>query len=1225
MLIVAASLSSISAALPDSPSQATSAAHRDPVGTTTPPANKTDGSDPTANFFSPPDSAAPHTWWHWMNGNVTREGITADLESMKRVGIRSATIVTAGISIPDGPAKYLSPEWLAMLKFAAQEADRLGLKIGMGNCAGWSSSGGPWITPESSMQMIVSSEQQVAGPVHFSSPLPQPETRLDFYRDLKVVAFPTLDGEGETIAANPPVFSGSAPGFDGAKMMNGTGSVLPVPVSGKPQYIQVKFSQPFEARTLTFSTGASAVGGGIGEIQSSDDGQNFQTLEQINLQFLGQPVSYAIPPVSARFYRLVFRRVPDLLTQLPNLKVEFSATVRIPDYRAKTLYGASSDYVKNVPVISSVPESMIVHPEKTVDLTGLLGQDGKLDWTVPPGKWTILRFGYTTTGETNHPAAKEGVGLECDKMSRVAAKQYWDGIIPKITQDLGPLMGKTFDHVLIDSYEVGGQNWTPNFREEFQKRCGYDLLTFLPVFTGRYVEGQEQSTRFLWDLRRTIGALFAENYYDYFDILAHQAGLKLNIEPYDGPYESLRCGRNADRVMGEFWWPDGNDFSLKIASSIAHTYGKQIAGAEAFTSFHGGWDMSPQTMKSLGDLAFARGINSYDFHRFTHQPWPNRNPGMTMGPWGSNLDRTNTWWEQGGAWMTYLKRCDYLLQQGLYVADLLYFDGLDVPSRVPTPALSPGYDYDGCDENVILHRLSVQDGRLMLPDGMSYRALVLPATDKITPELLNKIQELANAGATIIGPKPIASPSLAAYPTCDQEVQHVAARLWSDEKIVSDPPEQVLASLGVKPDFQTELTDQPLYIHRTFGGTDAYFLSNQKKVDEEVNGIFRVTGKAPELWHPDTGLIEKMTVFTDDGERTHLAVHLDPVGSVFVVFRPTTQATDHATSVTRSGIDAPPLYADSLVIKHAVFHSRSGAGSADVTAKVADLIKNGSLHIKVGTDLLGEDPAPNEKKELRIDYILNGQDKMETAPEAERIDIASSEAGFPTCALHAGGKGQLSLEAWKTGTYEIRMAAGKTMRKDVSAALQPVEVGGPWNLQFPPDWGAPPQVNLQKLVSWTAVPDLGVKYFSGTATYHKKLQIPAGMAGAGRHLYLDLGDVQVIAQIKLNGRNLGVLWKPPFRVEITPAARVGENDLEVQVTNLWPNRIIGDQQLPEDCEWNKDNSLKVWPQWLLAGKPSPAGRFTFATWRQYGKGAALVPSGLIGPVTLLPAIEIALP
>ncbi len=1112
-----------------------------------------------------------------------------------------------------------------MLKFAAQEADRLGLKIGMGNCAGWSSSGGPWITPENSMQMIVSSEQRLTGPTHFLGSLPQPETRLGFYRDLKVVAFPSLDGEDETTAASSPVISSSDSSFDGTKLINGTGSVLTAPIPGKPQYVQVKFSQAFQVQTLIFSTSARASDDGEGEIQASEDGENFRTLERINLQFQGQPQSYEVHPVSARFFRLVLARVPSSLNQLPILKVEFSGTARIPDYHRKTLYGAPSDYVKNTPEISEIPASMVVHPEKTVDLTGFLGPNGKLDWTVPPGKWTVLRFGYTTTAETNHPAAKEGVGLECDKMSRVAAKIYWDGIIPQITQDLGPLMGKTFDHVLIDSYEVGGQNWTPNLREEFRKRCGYDMFTFLPVFAGRYVEGPEQSVRFIWDLRRTIGALFAENYYDYFDVLAHQAGLKLNVEPYDGPFESLRCGRDADRVMGECWWPDGNDFSLKIASSVAHTYGKQIAGAEAFTSFHGGWDMSPPTMKALGDLAFTRGINSYDFHRFTHQPWVDRKPGMTMGPWGSNLDRTNTWWEQGTAWITYLRRCGYLLQQGLYVADLLYFDGLDVPNRVPVPALSPGYAYDGCDEDVILHRLSVQNGRLMLPDGMSYRALVLPATDKITPVLLNKLMELAAAGATIIGPKPVASPSLANYPACDRQVQHVAEGLWDSGKIVNRPPEQVLASLNVKPDFQADSPEQPLYIHRTSETTDFYFLSNQKKVSEKVACTFRVAGKVPELWHPDTGLIEKIAIFTDDGESTHLPVHLDPVGSVFVVFRQEKQATDHAIGVTRTGADSPPLYADSLVIKYAVFSSRSSASAADVTSKVAALIKNSSLHLKVGTGLFGEDPAPGQKKELKIDYVLNGQEKTEIATEDEHIDIASSEAEFPVYTLHADGRGQMSLEAWKSGIYEIQTATGKTVKKEVPTTVRSMEVGGSWDLQFPANWGAPPQATLPKLISWTAVADSGIKYFSGTASYHKTLQIPAEMVGAGRHLYLDLGDVQVIAQVALNGKSLGILWKPPYRVEITPAARSGANDLEVRVTNLWPNRIIGDQQLPEDCAWNKDNSLEAWPQWILAGKASPTGRFTFATWRQYEKGASLIPSGLIGPVALLPAVEVPLP
>jgi hypothetical protein len=546
-------------------------------------------------------------------------------------------------------------------------------------------------------------------------------------------------------------------------------------------------------------------------------------------------------------------------------------------------------------------------------------------------------------------------------------------------------------------------------------------------------------------------------------------------------------------------------------------------------------------MKALGDLAFTRGINSYDFHRFTHQPWLNRVPGMTMGKWGSTLERTNTWWDEGAAWIDYLRRCDYLLQKGLYVADLLYFDGLDIPNLGAVPSLKNGYAYDGCDEDVILHRLSVKDGRLTLPDGMSYRVLVLPATDRITPVLLRKIKELADAGATIVGPRPVASPSLTDYPSGDEEVKRLADEIWGSGKIVSDKsPEAVLSGLAVPPDFEANAPVQPLYIHRVAGDTDFYFVSNQEKANVDVDCAFRVTDKVPEFWHADTGKTEKVALYSEAENRTHIPLHLDPAGSVFVVFRPRTAPMDHPVVVTRTGAD----------------------------------------------------PASPPDSQLPADVL----------------SIADG--------------GGYRLETWKPGDYEIKTAANKTLTRDVANVAAPMEVDGPWELEFPPNWGAPSQVTLDKLLSWPGSTVPGVKYFSGTATYRKTLSIPEDMVGPGRRLYLDLGDVQVIARVRLNGKDLGVLWKPPYRTEITSLAKVGDNDLQVSVTNLWPNRVIGDDQLPEDCEWNANGSLKQWPQWLVDGKSSPTGRFTFATWKHYNRNSSLFPSGLIGPVRLLPAVEV---
>jgi hypothetical protein len=1183
--------------------------------------------DPLAKgFAAPPFSAAPRTWWHWMNGNVTKEGVTADLEAMKRVGVRAATIVIIGGG-PKGPISFQSPQFYDMVKFAASEAKRLGIELGLENCAGWSSSGGQWVTPEYSMQIVTSSEKTVTGPATFAEVLPQPHQEKNYYRDIRVIAFPSLEGDGVHMSGASPTVTASAADFHDPKTH---GYRLPYAKPGSPQYLQFEFPQPYQARTFVIDSNWDD--NGSGALQASDDGQKFRTLRPFDLRFHCGVQTYDVQPTSAKFYRVVFttssgRGSPQMV--IPS--IDITPAARVDNWLLKC-DGAESRVNDNELQAKSTPDpgaGGVIHLDKTVDLTAKMDSTGKLTWDVPAGKWTILRIGYTTNGMVNHPATQEGTGLECDKLSRTAAKVFWAGLMGKVTQDLGPLTGTAFKHTLIDSYEVGCQNWSPVFADEFKRRRGYDLLPYMALFTGRIVESPAVSDRVLWDVRRTIADLFTDNYYGYFAQLAHQSHIKIEVEPYgDGPFDDLEAARGSDRVMGEFWWPNGDMGSVKLASSVVHTYGKTLCGAESFTSGDGGWDMSPPTMKALGDRAFATGINSYTFHRYCMQPWLNRWPGMVMLIFGSNIERTETWWEQSKAWMQYISRCQYLLQQGYFVGDVLFHEGEGAPVSPMTPprsVLPAGYDYDGCDTDVILHRLSVKDGNLVLPNGASYRVLVLPRTDKMTPPLLRKIKQLADGGATIMGQQPDGSPSLSGYPACDAQVKSLAADLWGGGKIVTGKTlPEVLKGLAVQPDFEpADPTVRLLYIHRRIGGNELYFISNQADTAQVTDALFRVTGKTPELWHPDTGKIEKAPAYSIAGGRTRIPLRLDPAGSVFVLFRDTPPPADHPVSLDRTDAAAPPP-AD-LQIQKAVYGSPEGDRAADVTAKVTAMVQKGALHVEAVTQSFGEDPAPMIVKQLRVDYTLNGQAGSKTVPEGGSVDIASPQAVFPDAELKSGTGDNATLEAWQPGTYSVTMADGQTKSVPVTGLAQPAEVSGSWSVAFPPNWGAPPQATFDKLISWIDSPDNGIKYFSGTANYTKTITIPAGMIAAGHHLYLDLGDVQVIAEPRLNGKSLGILWKPPYCVEITGAAREGDNALEVKVTNLWPNRVIGDEQLPEDSDRTPDGQIKSWPQWLLDGKPSPTGRLTFASDLHWKKTSPLFPSGLIGPVTLRPTVELPLP
>lgn len=1066
--------------------------------------------DLAAGFRNPPASAKPHTWWHWMNGNVTKEGITADLEAMKRVGIGGAWVFHVDQGIPKGPVSHMSPAYLEMMKHAATVANKLGLELAMHNCAGWSSSGGPWITPPYAMQRLTLSEKNVHGPTSFDEVLPQPPTREGYYRDVAVLAFPTL---------------------------------------------------PTQAR--------------ISNIQAK-----------------------------AAFTR--------------------------------------ADGIQ--PDVSPTPPGAAIPRDRIINLTADL-HDGRLTCFVPEGDWTILRIGYTPTGQRNAPAPPEGTGLECDKLSREALRVHWNGMVAKVLADVGPLAGRTLDNVLIDSYEMGSQNWTPKFREEFIKRRGYDPLPFLPVITGRVVDSIEASERFLWDFRRTIADLYADNYYGYFAELCHKSGLMASAEPYgNGPFDNIQSGGTVDIPMGEFWIGGAAMGTLKLAASIAHTYGRPVVGAESFTADEnaGRWQIDPYAMKAVGDQAFCEGINRYIFHRYAHQPWMNLKPGMTMGPWGTHFERTTTWWDESPSWLRYVARCQYLLQSGRFHADVLFYAGEGAPSDMPDRmGLPSGYDFDVCDTKV-LRSASVRNGRITLPDGMSYRLLVLPNTRFMTPELLHKVAELVRAGATVVGPKPDRSPSLANYPACDEEVRRLANELWGDidgssvtEHRVGQgrifwgrPLAEVLTQIGLQPDFSLPEDRAGAlrisWIHRTVNGADVYFVSNQARMVVSAECSFRVAGKAPELWYPDTGVIRDAPVYRVAGARTTVPIRFDPAGSVFVVFRK--PANDrHLVAVRRSGEQEAQPAGPRIAVQRAYYGPSSGAGGADVTARVAGMVASGQYAIPATNSIFG-DPTPDVVKQLTVEYTLNGKPMKQTVAENDTLELAQppSDVAFPEYEVIASN-GRAAILPWRAGSFEVTDARGATRRIDVREDARKLTVDGPWSLRFPRGWGAPSRVSLSHLISWTEHSNPGVRYFSGTAEYETTLNVPAEMVARGRVVVLDLGRVKNLAAVIVNGRRLDVLWKPPFRVDLTGMLKPGVNSLKVQVTNLWPNRLIGDEQLPPDAEWN-GRTLVRWPSWLTQGTPRPkTGRYTFTTWRYYTKDSPLLESGLLGPVTLRSVRPVAVP
>jgi len=501
----------------------------------------------------------------------------------------------------------------------------------------------------------------------------------------------------------------------------------------------------------------------------------------------------------------------------------------------------------------------------------------------------------------------------------------------------------------------------------------------------------------------------------------------------------------------------------------------------------------------------------------------------------------------------------------------------------------------------------------------------------MTPALLRKVKELVEAGATVLGSPPAKSPGLSGYPACDAEVAQLARDLWGDTtstgvaehrlgkgRVISGKsPEELLASMGVAPDFTS--SNHFRYIHRTAGDAELYFLSNPHPVEVEDACTFRVAGKQPELWHPDTGRIEPAAVYSEKDGRTTLHLLLEPSGSVFVVFRNLASGFDPIVAATHDGrpILVPSAASPRITIRSATYGVPGDpARTRDVRQELQAMLDSGEYTFRVSRMAQGDDPAYMVVKTLTIDYTNGDTPLTITAQDPQTISLFSPVAPPRTADVRRGGDGRVILEAWQPGRYELTTAAGAVRHFDVKTVPPNIEIRGRWDLRFPAGRGAPEHVTLPSLVPWNRHTDTRVKYFSGTAIYHKTINVSPDQLAPARRLYLDLGRVEVIAEVSINGKKLGTLWKPPFAVDVTDAIKPGDNDLQISVTNLWPNRMIGDEQLPEDSDRNPNGTLKEWPKWLDQGLSSPTGRHTFTSWRLWSKDSPLLDSGLIGPVTL---------
>jgi hypothetical protein len=762
-------------------------------------------------------------------------------------------------------------------------------------------------------------------------------------------------------------------------------------------------------------------------------------------------------------------------------------------------------------------------PADVRDVTSNLAANGELHWQAPAGSWEILRIGYAASGAKVSTSSNSWQGLAIDYLDRRELENYWRQVVDPLLEDARPYLGHALRYLVTDSWELGGVNWTGRFRDEFRQRRGYDLLPYLPVIAGRIVGDRAASNRFLNDFRRTVGDLVVSGHYAAFAELAAKAGLGIHPEsggPHGAPIDALESLGTGAFAQTEFWAPstehrtrDDERFFVKEAASASHIYGKTIVAAEGFTSIGPQWEEAPgRGLKQAFDQALCEGLNRLIWHTFTSSPKEMGLPGQEYFA-GTHLNPNVTWWSQADAFTGYINRTQFLLQQGQPVADVVYYYGSQVPNFVrlkgadPAKVL-PGYDYDVTDENALAHRMTVREGRIVLPEGVSYRLLVLPERTAISLDALRAVQKLVAAGAAVLGPKPQQAIGLAG----DVEVRAIAGEVWGDcgQAGVRQRPygqgtvfcgqstRQALAAMGVAPD--VEGGAQIDYVHRQAGDADIYFLRNTRPEPLFTTVTLRSKDKAPELWHADMGAIVPEPLYTVPADgRTRLPLRLEPNGSVFVVLR---------------------------------------------------------------------------------------------QPAGPHIVKESWNAGAGAPVARWNGRTNLDVETSAAGRFTVTMDSGKTLAADVAGVPAPQRIDGPWTLEFTPGWGAPASISLDKLASWTENDDPGVRYYSGTVRYRTRFVLPGEKPDAARPWYLNLGEVREIAAVRLNGADLGILWKKPFRVALGAAARAGSNDLEIAVTNLWPNRLIGDQRLP------------------------PEKRFTRTNIAKFTADSPLLPSGLLGPVTV---------
>lgn len=884
-----------------------------------------------AAFKSPDASNQPITYWMFINGNITKEGITKDLEAMKAAGINGTFFFSIGSFAP-GPVKFMSEPWWDAVAHAMKESDRLKMKFGIYNSDGWSMSGGPWITPEESMKVLVWSDTIVQGGKTIHTKLPQTEFK-SIYEDISIMAFPALTND-EPLTVSKIVASTLVTNPEAALDNDRETNIQFLKAQqDKVANIVVDFGRQRDIRRVVLDNiKSNAFLESFAHLEYSDDGIKFTAVKDscpLNLKAEGSinQLTFTFSKINARYVRLSIRfdvstkkPVPISQNNIDFGEVLFYESPRMNLWEPKSgeskriRHERQQIFIKelNSPTSDLLPDNFAVSTRNMIDLSDKVDKDGNLNWDAPLGNWIIQRVGYTSTNRKVGPATIEGRGLECNKMDAKAVEKHFNAYSGKMIDLSEKLLGRPIDYMQMESWEAGIQNWTKGFEKEFSERNGYSIIPYLPVLAGGYVvDDYDTSNKFLWDFRNTVAQLIAENYWQTMYKCAKARGVTVSGEGSGMQhylYDPMRYQQYLDIPMGEFWPNEGHARAdNKNASSVAHTYGRQLVGSESFTSgAEKLWSITPYDLKQIGDEAFTLGVNQYVLHTYVHQPYDVA-PGFTLMKFGNHLQRLNPWYTQAQGWFNYITRCQYMLRQGRNIQDIAYFSGEGIPSYLGLPwelhpALPEGFDYDGVNLDII-RQMTVKNGKLCLPTGACYHLLVFQDVTQMTPELVNEIKRLVAAGASIVSAKPLGSPSLQHNATANETVRALAGEVWGDidgKKIREHAygkgkvycgvtPAEVLKKMAVIPDFiyTTAAADGAKinFVHLQNSVADTYFLTNYEKNEVKVKGVFRVGNKVPELWDPDKGTSNALPYRMLNDNQIEVPLNFDPLGSVFVVFK----------------------------------------------------------------------------------------------------------------------------------------------------------------------------------------------------------------------------------------------------------------------------------------------------------------------------------------------------